>query len=157
MLENYIEKGQIKLGSSDYLFRGITKTKRGEVLQRFGKLSYTCAMELVRERLQEVGLKADAYGLHRFRVGGHSSSEQWSTGQSIQTSWEMAVGDGKGWLHQRHCGVPPVSIQEPGSVKLGRRLVFSHFVSVVFFSQAQDGPSCVRKLFMLMAHQPNMP
>ena len=37
--------------------------RQSEVLRRSGKLSYTHVRELVQERLQEVGLKAEAYGI----------------------------------------------------------------------------------------------
>ena len=56
------------------LFRPIVKTKKGEQLRREGKLSYTRMRELMRQKLEEIGLHVDSYGLHSFRAGGATAA-----------------------------------------------------------------------------------
>ena len=60
----------IKMDSSDYLFRNITKTKQGEKIRKSGKMSYTRVREIVKEKFQEIGLDVQKYGLHSLRARG---------------------------------------------------------------------------------------
>ena len=69
-LRQYIELSEIKLESTERLFRAITKTKSGEVLQRSGGISYTRIRELVLERFQQLGYDPTQFGMHSFRSGG---------------------------------------------------------------------------------------
>ncbi len=56
------------------MFGGITKTKRGEVLRRSGKLSYTRVRELLRQACRKAGLKAELYSPHSLRAGGATAA-----------------------------------------------------------------------------------
>ena len=61
MLECYVAMAGINLKDDIQLLRPIIKTKRGEELRKEGKLSYIRMRELMREKLQEIGLNVDSY------------------------------------------------------------------------------------------------
>ena len=61
-------------GSPDlHLFRAIVRTKNGIQLCKQG-LSYTRMRELLREKLTDVGLDANKFGLHSLRSGGATAA-----------------------------------------------------------------------------------
>ena len=70
MLERYIRMANIKLDSSGFLFRQITKTKKGEYLKEGGALSYTTMRELFKKKVKELGYPAEVFSLHSLRAGG---------------------------------------------------------------------------------------
>ena len=69
MLEQYITRAEIDLSSELHLFRGISHTKKGEKL-RVTPISYTRLREIVKTKLEEIGVDGGKYGLHSFRAGG---------------------------------------------------------------------------------------
>ena len=54
MLERYISGANIKLDSGAFLFRQITKSKKGEYLKEGGALSYTTMRELFKKKVKEL-------------------------------------------------------------------------------------------------------
>lgn len=70
MLEHYMQAAQIPANSEEFLFRPISKTKLGEKLRAYGKLSYSTLRELFKKKLTELGYPAVDFGLHSLRVGG---------------------------------------------------------------------------------------
>ena len=62
-------------GSQDlHLFRAIVHTKNGIQLRKQGGLSYTRMRELLREKLAQVGLDPNNFGLHCLRSGGATAA-----------------------------------------------------------------------------------
>ena len=74
MLERYLQVAQIPMGSKEFLFRPITKTKTGERLRASGKLSYSTLRELFKKKLTELGYPAAEFGLHSLRAGGATAA-----------------------------------------------------------------------------------
>ena len=74
MLEKYMAMAGIPPSSELFLFRAITKTKKGEVLRSTGSLSYSRLSELFRLKLKQLGYAAGNYGLHSLRAGGATAA-----------------------------------------------------------------------------------
>ena len=70
MLEKYLSLEKISLSDSRYLFRGITKTKNGELLRASGSLTYSRLRELLRIKLAQLGYNPDEFGVHSLQAGG---------------------------------------------------------------------------------------
>ena len=60
MLQRYVRMVQLDTSSPKWLFRGITKTKKGERLREDGSISYTRMRELVIGKLKELGYDSAA-------------------------------------------------------------------------------------------------
>ena len=63
MLEAYIIKGNVKLNSSQKVFRAIVSGKVDK-LRDTGGLSHSRMSKLVKEKLDELGFNAAEFGLH---------------------------------------------------------------------------------------------
>ena len=74
MLERYIRMANIRMDSELFLFRQITKSKKGESLRDGGAVSYTTMRELFKKKVKELGYPADVFGLHSLRAGGASAA-----------------------------------------------------------------------------------
>ena len=74
MLERYISRANIKLNSGAFLFRQITKSKKGEYLKEGGALSYTTMRKLFKKKMKELGYPAEVFGFHSLRAGGASAA-----------------------------------------------------------------------------------
>lgn len=74
MLERYVQVAGVDIGSTERLFRGITKTKNGEKLRATGSISYTRMREVILAKWREMGIDASSYGLHSFRAGGATAA-----------------------------------------------------------------------------------
>ena len=72
MLERYIRMADIRMDSELFLFRQITKSKKGEFLRNGGAMSYTTMRELFKKKVKELGYPADVFGLHSLQAGGAS-------------------------------------------------------------------------------------
>ena len=71
-LRQYVSVAEIDLKSDERLFRGITKTSRGERLRPSGSISYTRVREIILGKFRELGYDSTKFGLHSFRSGGAS-------------------------------------------------------------------------------------
>jgi len=69
MLERYMEKAGITLGSEDFLFWGIIRGKI-QTLRPTGNLSYTRFSELLKQKLQDLGFPPVEFSPHSLRSGG---------------------------------------------------------------------------------------
>ena len=74
MTERYVKLAKISSSSDLPLFRGIVHTKKGIQLRKQGGLSYTRMRELLREKLADVGLDPNNFGLHSLRSGGATTA-----------------------------------------------------------------------------------
>ena len=74
MMERYFAQAGLLHSSSLLVFRGITRTKRGERLRATGGLSYTRMRELFITKWRELGCATDRLGLHSLRAGGVSAA-----------------------------------------------------------------------------------
>ena len=104
MLEQYITRAEIDLSSELHLFRGISHTKKGEKL-RVTSISYTRLREIVKTKLEEIGVDGGKYGLHSFRAG-----ELWQLPTTVfQIDFLNSTEDGNlrllrtgmCWIHRR--------------------------------------------------------
>ena len=73
MLEDYLKRGESKLGSEKMLFRGIVSGK-AEKLRESGGLTYSRMRELLKEKLQQLGFSMEDYSLHSLRAGGATAA-----------------------------------------------------------------------------------
>ena len=62
------------MDSELFLFRQITKSKKGEFLRDGGAVSYTTIRDLFKKKVKELGYPADVFDLHSLRVGGASAA-----------------------------------------------------------------------------------
>ena len=69
MLEMYMEKVGITLGSKGFLFWGITSGKV-QALRPTGNLSYTRFSELLKHKLKDLGFPPVGFSPHSLRSGG---------------------------------------------------------------------------------------
>lgn len=74
MMERYFAMATLVQSSALPLFRGITRTKRGEQLRSSGCLSYTRMRELFLAKWKELGFDASQFGLHSLRAGGATAA-----------------------------------------------------------------------------------
>ena len=74
ILERYLQMAGEPMSSDKPLFRGITKTKKGEKLRNSGGLSYTRTRELVLGQFKELGMDTKRLGLHSLRAGGATAA-----------------------------------------------------------------------------------
>ena len=74
MLEHYLQVTKIPMISAEFLFRPITKPKRGETLRASGQLSYSTLGELFKKKLTELGYPAVEFGLHSLRAGSATAA-----------------------------------------------------------------------------------
>ena len=74
MMERYFAMAELSHHSQLALFRGITRTKRGERLRASGSLSYTRMRELFLAKWKELGFDTTHFGLHSLRSGGASAA-----------------------------------------------------------------------------------
>ena len=73
MLERYITRADIDLSSELHLFRDISHTKKGKKLQ-VTPISYIQLREIVKAKLEEIGVDGSKYGLHSFTAGGATAA-----------------------------------------------------------------------------------
>ena len=73
MLECYIRKGGIQMDSNKNLFRAIVNGKI-QKLREAGGLTYSRMRELLKEKLEELGLTSADYNLHSLRAGGATAA-----------------------------------------------------------------------------------
>ena len=66
--------GGIQKDSTLFLFRQITKTKRGEYLRDHGSISYTTLREQFKTKMKYLGYQAKKFGIHSLRAGGASAA-----------------------------------------------------------------------------------
>ena len=69
-LERYMQMGEIQKDSTLFLFRQITKTKRGEYFRDHGSIYYTTLREQFKTKMKYSGYQAEKFGIHSLRVGG---------------------------------------------------------------------------------------
>ena len=62
MLQWFITRAEIDLSSELHLFHGISHTRKGEKL-RVTPISYTWLREIVKAKLEEIGVDGGKYGL----------------------------------------------------------------------------------------------
>ena len=74
MLEKYMQMGRIQKDSKLFLFRQITKAKKGEYLRDYGVISYTTLREQFKAKVKFLGYQADQFGIHSLRAGGASTA-----------------------------------------------------------------------------------
>ena len=74
MLRRYFELARLSHASNERLFRGICKTKNGELLRQSGSLSYTRMRELVLSKFHDLGFDEKVFGLHSFHAGGATAA-----------------------------------------------------------------------------------
>ena len=74
MLERYVAAAEISLSSELHLFRGVTRTGKGERLRPSGSLSYTRMRELFLAKLDQLGYDRSQFGLHSLRAGGATAA-----------------------------------------------------------------------------------
>ena len=74
MLEQYMEMAKIPRDNRLFLFRHITKTKKGERLKEGGVLSYTTLRDLCKAKVKQLGYPAEKFGLHSLRAGGATAA-----------------------------------------------------------------------------------
>ena len=74
MLEKYFAMGGLCHMSHAKVFRGITKTKTGEKLQKSGGLSYSRAREILLEKIKAMGWDPSQFGMHSLRAGGATAA-----------------------------------------------------------------------------------
>lgn len=74
MLEKYCSLADIKLDSTERLFRGIIKTKTSEKLRKSGAISYTRLRELIKAKIRQLGYDEKCFGVHSFRAGGATAA-----------------------------------------------------------------------------------
>ena len=74
MLEKYFAMGGLCHTSHAKVFRGITKTKTGEKLQKSGGLSYSRAREILLEKIKAMGWDPSQFGMLRLRAGGATAA-----------------------------------------------------------------------------------
>ena len=74
MVERYMAMAGVDPASEQFLFRGITNTKKGEKLRPSGGLSYSTLRELFKKKLSELGYPSEEFGLHSLRAGGASAA-----------------------------------------------------------------------------------
>lgn len=74
MLERYVAAAEISLSSELHLFRGVTRTSKGERLRPSGSLSYTRMRELFLAKLDQLGYDRSQFGLHSLRAGGATAA-----------------------------------------------------------------------------------
>ena len=65
-----MQMGRIQKDSTLFLFRQVTKTKRGEYLKNYGAISYTTLREQFKAKMKYLGYQADKFGIHSLRAGG---------------------------------------------------------------------------------------
>ena len=56
------------------VFKGITKTRTGEKLQKSGRLSNSRAWEILLEKIKAMGWDPSQFGMHSLRVGGTTAA-----------------------------------------------------------------------------------
>ena len=66
--------GKIAKGSKLFLFRQITKTRRGEYLKDNGTISYTTLREQFKAKVKFLDYQADKFRIHSLRAGGASTA-----------------------------------------------------------------------------------
>ena len=74
MLELYMAQAGIQRTDKSFLFRQITKSRKGERLKAGGSLSYTRLRECLKEKLVQLGYQAPQFGLHSLRAGGATAA-----------------------------------------------------------------------------------
>ena len=74
MLKKYMQMGRIQKDSKLFLFRQITKTKKGEYLRDYGAISYTTLKEQFKAKVKFLGYQADQFGIHSLRAGNASTA-----------------------------------------------------------------------------------
>ena len=73
LLQKYLLMADIRDNSTEYIFRALTFFKaenKYKLRSDNKKLSYTTTREVVQQRLQELGLDKQKFGLHSLRAGG---------------------------------------------------------------------------------------
>ena len=73
-LKRYMQMGRIQKDSTLFLFRQVTKMKRGEYLRDYGAISYTTLREQFKAKMKYLGYQADKFGIHSLRAGGASAA-----------------------------------------------------------------------------------
>ena len=75
-LREYLERADIRGDNlSQFIFRGIVKTKNGERLRKKNKpLSYTRAREIILKSITSIGLNERLFGTHSLRAGGATTA-----------------------------------------------------------------------------------
>ena len=73
MLERYLVKAKISLDSQLFLFRPIIAAKPAR-LRDSGKLTYSRVREIFKQKLEQLGLPSEAFGLHSLRAGGATAA-----------------------------------------------------------------------------------
>ena len=75
MLERYIHLAGIKDMSTElFLFRPITKSKKGEYLKAGGSLGYSTLRELFKKKMTDLEYHAENLGIHSLRAGGATAT-----------------------------------------------------------------------------------
>ena len=71
-LEDYLRLVNINIGSSQCIFRGISKGKKSRQRRKNKPISYTTIRQNLLKVIKAVGLNWKDYGLHSLRAGGAS-------------------------------------------------------------------------------------
>ena len=74
MLEHYIHMAKIKEMDTEFLFRPIIKSKKGECLRVGGSLGYSTLRELFKKKMSNLGYPSDKLGIHSLRAGGATAA-----------------------------------------------------------------------------------
>ena len=75
MLERYIHIAKIdEMDTELFLFRPISKSKKGECLRAGGSLGYSTLRELFKKKMRDLGYPADSLGIHSLRAGGATAA-----------------------------------------------------------------------------------
>ena len=74
MLERYMAVNSIPQDDQRYIFRPIQKTKNGERLREYGKISDTCLRDLFNKKIAALGFPAREFSLHSLRAGGATTA-----------------------------------------------------------------------------------
>ena len=74
MMERYFRMGRLSVGSHDRVFRAVVRTKEGERLRKSGGLSYSRLRELLLEKISQLGMDPQLFGMHSLRAGGATAA-----------------------------------------------------------------------------------
>ena len=69
LLEAYVQKGGIRMGSEAHLFHPTVSSKSNR-LRDSGCLTYSRMCELLKAKLEELGFPSAEFSLHSLRAGG---------------------------------------------------------------------------------------
>ena len=74
MMESYFRLGHLNVGSHDRVFRAVIHAKDGERLRKSGGLSYSRLRELLLQKIAQLGMDPQLFGMHSLSAGGATAA-----------------------------------------------------------------------------------